>query len=88
MLTLNDALANGTRFGLAASVWTADGARLQRVAQALETGMVWANCWLHRDLRVPFGGVKASSTNTFREQGSAALDFYTWTKSVYLGHDL
>lgn len=37
------------------------------------------------DLNVPFGGVKASSTNTFREQGSVATDFYTWTKSVYMG---
>ena len=39
------------------------------------------------DLNVPFGGVKDSSTNTFREQGATAADFYTWSKSVYLGHD-
>lgn len=39
------------------------------------------------DLNVPFGGVKDSSTNTFREQGSTAVDFYTWTKSVYMGVD-
>ena len=39
------------------------------------------------DLNVPFGGVKESSTNTYREQGQGALDFYTWTKSVYVGID-
>jgi len=39
------------------------------------------------DLSVPFGGVKASSTNTFREQGPNAVDFYTWSKTVYLGYE-
>ena len=74
------ALANGTRFGLAASVWTADGARLQRVAQALETGMVWANCWLHRDLRVPFGGVKDSGIG--REGGMYSIECYSQVKNI------
>ena len=74
------ALANGTRFGLAASVWTADGARLQRVAQALETGMVWANCWLHRDLRVPFGGVKDSGIG--REGGLHSIECYSQVKNI------
>jgi aminomuconate-semialdehyde/2-hydroxymuconate-6-semialdehyde dehydrogenase len=50
-------MANGTRYGLAGSVWTTNLNRAHRVAREWETGMVWINCWLHRDLRVPFGSV-------------------------------
>jgi aminomuconate-semialdehyde/2-hydroxymuconate-6-semialdehyde dehydrogenase len=74
------AMANGVRYGLAASIWTRDLQRAHRVSDALETGMVWVNCWLKRDLRVPFGGVKASGIG--REGGKHSLSFYTESKNV------
>jgi aminomuconate-semialdehyde/2-hydroxymuconate-6-semialdehyde dehydrogenase len=73
-------MANGTKYGLAASVWTSDLARAHRVAQALESGMVWVNTWLHRDLRVPFGGVKASGVG--REGGRHSLEFFSEAKNI------
>src|ERR1051326_2225816 len=54
------AFANSTRYGLSSSVWTRDLSRAHRVAAAIESGTVWINCWLLRDLRVPFGGLKES----------------------------
>ncbi len=74
------AYANGTRYGLAASVWTTDLKRAHRIAAALESGIVWVNCWLLRDLRTPFGGVKQSGVG--REGGVEALRFFTETKNV------
>ena len=74
------ALANDSRFGLAASAWTTDAARGMRVAERLEFGIVWINAWLLRDLRVPFGGVKQSGVG--REGGEEALRFFTEPKSV------
>src|SRR5262249_22234682 len=73
-------LANGTAFGLSASLWTRDLARAHRVAERLETGTVWVNCWLLRDLRTPFGGVKSSGVG--REGGDEALHFFTEPKTV------
>jgi aminomuconate-semialdehyde/2-hydroxymuconate-6-semialdehyde dehydrogenase len=76
------ALANGTPFGLSASLWTRDLNRAHRVAEKLETGTVWVNCWLLRDLRTPFGGVKSSGVG--REGGEEALRFFTEPKNVCL----
>jgi aminomuconate-semialdehyde/2-hydroxymuconate-6-semialdehyde dehydrogenase len=74
------ALANGVRYGLAASVWSKDTAKATRVAEALETGMVWVNCWLVRDLRVPFGGMKESGVG--REGGTHSLDFFSELRNI------
>ena len=73
-------MANGTRYGLSASVWTNQLQRGHRVAAALETGMVWVNTWLLRDLRVPFCGVKESGVG--REGGVHSMEFYSELKNV------
>ena len=74
------AIANGTDYGLAASLWTRDLARAQRVAERIDFGIVWVNCWMLRDLRTPFGGVKHSGMG--REGGVDALRFFTEPKNV------
>lgn len=74
--------ANGTRYGLSASIWTRDLSRAHRVARQVRAGTVWINTWLNRDLRVPFGGTKASGIG--REGGDHSLDFYTEQKNVCL----
>ena len=68
-------MANCTDYGLAGSVWTGDTQRGARIAERLETGMVWVNTWLHRDLRVPFGGIKDSGVG--REGGRWSLGFFS-----------
>jgi aminomuconate-semialdehyde/2-hydroxymuconate-6-semialdehyde dehydrogenase len=78
-------IANGTRYGLAGSVWTTDMGKGKRVSEAMETGMVWVNTWLHRDLRVPFGGVKDSGVG--REGGRWSLGFFSEAMNVCLKHD-
>jgi len=74
------AYANSTRYGLSASVWTRDLQKAHRVAAALESGTVWVNTWLLRDLRVPFGGMKESGVG--REGGFDSLAFFTEAKNV------
>ena len=75
-------LANDTRYGLAAYIWTRDLARAHRVAGAVESGMTWVNSHNVRDLRTPFGGVKASGLG--REGGRHSLDFYTDSRIVHV----
>ena len=73
-------LANATEYGLAATVWTSDVNKAHRVSGLLESGIVWVNCWLLRDLRTPFGGVKNSGVG--REGGWEAMRFFTEPKNV------
>ncbi|HUJ26716.1 MAG TPA: aldehyde dehydrogenase [Myxococcales bacterium] len=73
-------LANSTRYGLAASLWTRDLSRAHKVAAQLHSGIVWVNCWMLRDLRTPFGGVKESGLG--REGGMDALRFFTEPTNV------
>jgi 5-carboxymethyl-2-hydroxymuconic-semialdehyde dehydrogenase len=75
-------LANATRYGLAAYVWTSDLRRGHRIAHAVESGMVWVNSHNIRDLRTPFGGIKDSGVG--REGGAHSIDFYTEAKTVHV----
>ena len=74
------ALANDVRYGLSATVWTNDLNRTMRLSNSLETGIVWVNTWLNRDLRTPFGGIKDSGVG--REGGFEALEFFTEPKNI------
>ncbi len=73
-------MANDSEYGLAASIWSQDISRCHLMAKQLNTGIVWINCWLLRDLRTPFGGIKASGSG--REGGLEALRFFTEPKNV------
>ena len=73
-------LANATQYGLAASIWTNDISKANRMAAKVESGIIWINCWLLRDLRTPFGGLKNSGVG--REGGWEALRFFTEAKNV------
>jgi len=73
-------MANCTEYGLACSIWTQNLTRAHNVAAAIESGIVWINCWLLRDLRTPFGGVKNSGVG--REGGWEAMRFFTEPKNV------
>ncbi|MBK7440633.1 MAG: aldehyde dehydrogenase [Chitinophagales bacterium] len=73
-------LANQSDYGLAAVIWTNHLTRAHRLSEQLESGIVWVNCWLERDLRTPFGGVKQSGVG--REGGVEALRFFTEPKNI------
>jgi aminomuconate-semialdehyde/2-hydroxymuconate-6-semialdehyde dehydrogenase len=75
-------MANSVKYGLAASVWTNDLKRAHRVADKIESGIVWINSWMVRDLRTPFGGVKQSGVG--REGGWEALRFFTEAKNIFI----
>ncbi len=77
-------LANSTKYGLSATVWTQNLKRAHKVGAALKAGIVWVNCWLVRDLRTPFGGVKQSGVG--REGGDEALNFFTEEKNICIKH--
>ena len=79
------ALANSTGYGLAATVWTESLTKAHRVSHQLHSGIVWVNCWLLRDLRTPFGGVKNSGVG--REGGWEALHFFTEPKNICIKFD-
>ncbi|KAI2649623.1 2-aminomuconic semialdehyde dehydrogenase [Labeo rohita] len=76
--------ANGVRYGLSATVWSRDVGRVHRVARKLEAGLVWTNCWLVRDLNLPFGGMKSSGIG--REGGVDSYHFFTEVKSITIKH--
>uniref|UniRef100_A0A8C5GCE5 2-aminomuconic semialdehyde dehydrogenase n=1 Tax=Gouania willdenowi TaxID=441366 RepID=A0A8C5GCE5_GOUWI len=75
---------NGVRFGLAAAVWSRDVGKVHRVARQLQAGIVWTNCWLVRDLNLPFGGMKSSGIG--REGAKDSYYFFTEVKSVTIKH--
>jgi len=72
--------ANATEYGLSATIWTENLTRAHRVAARVQSGIIWVNCWLVRDLRTPFGGMKNSGVG--REGGNEALRFFTEAKNV------
>ncbi|XP_056422566.1 HBS1-like protein isoform X2 [Hyla sarda] len=76
--------ANGVKYGLAATIWTRDVARTHRVAKRLQAGLIWTNCWLVRDLNLPFGGMKASGLG--REGAKDSYEFFTEVKTVTIKH--
>lgn len=76
-------MVNSTKYGLAASVWTQDIKKGHRIAQNIESGIVWVNTWMLRDLRTPFGGIKESGVG--REGGKHALEFMSEVKNICIG---
>ena len=73
-------IANATDYGLAASIWSQDLDKASRVAQQINFGIVWLNCWMVRDLRTPFGGTKKSGLG--REGGDDGIEFFTEPKNI------
>ena len=73
-------MANATEYGLACTIWTQDISKAHNMAANIQSGIVWINCWLLRDLRTPFGGVKQSGVG--REGGWEAMRFFTEPKNV------
>ena len=73
-------ISNNIKYGLSATIWTEDKVKAQRVAKEIDAGVIWVNCWLVRDLRTPFGGMKKSGLG--REGGDDALRFFTEPKNI------
>lgn len=78
-------IANSTEYGLAGSIWSKDVERAHTLAKQIDTGIIWVNTWLHRDLRTPFGGVKNSGVG--REGGDWSLGFFSEPLNVCIKHD-
>jgi len=77
-------LANQSKYGLSCTIWTQDLNRSMRLSQQIESGIIWVNTWLNRDLRTPFGGMKQSGVG--REGGLEALRFFTEPKNVCIDY--
>ena len=73
-------MANSTKYGLSASIFTENVSKAHRVAAKIDSGVIWINTWLLRDLRIPFGGMKSSGLG--REGGFKSLDFFTEPKNI------
>ena len=73
-------IANDTQYGLSATIWTKSHKKSNRVAKNIDAGVIWINCWMVRDLRTPFGGMKDSGLG--REGGESALRFFTEQKNI------
>ncbi len=78
-------MANSVKYGLSATLWTTDLNRTMRISKGIESGIVWVNTWLNRDLRTPFGGMKASGVG--REGGFEALKFFTEQKNICIRYE-
>ncbi|CAG8452275.1 7059_t:CDS:10 [Paraglomus brasilianum] len=76
--------ANDSQYGLSCSIWTENIRRARHVAESIQVGTVWVNCWMLRDLRMPFGGSKRSGLG--REGADYSLDFYTESKTICLAN--
>jgi aminomuconate-semialdehyde/2-hydroxymuconate-6-semialdehyde dehydrogenase len=76
------AFANATKYGLATAMWTTNVSRAHRVAEKINVGITWVNCWFLRDLRTSFGGSRQSGIG--REGGVHSLEFYTELRNVCL----
>ncbi|KAH0515030.1 HBS1-like protein [Microtus ochrogaster] len=76
--------ANSVKYGLAATVWSSNVGRIHRVAKKLQSGLVWTNCWLIRELNLPFGGMKSSGIG--REGAKDSFDFFTEIKTITIKH--
>ncbi|MEA1882840.1 MAG: aldehyde dehydrogenase [Candidatus Marinimicrobia bacterium] len=77
-------IANDTVYGLSATIWTEDIEKANRTARSLDSGVIWINCWLVRDLRTPFGGMKQSGVG--REGGMEVLNFFTEQKNICMSY--
>ncbi len=75
-------MANSTVYGLACTIWTENVKRAHRIAEKIDSGIIWVNTWMVRDLRTPFGGMKESGIG--REGGFEAMRFFTETKNVFI----
>ncbi len=76
-------MANATKYGLSASIWTSDVNRAHKLPKKIDSGIVWVNTWMLRDLRTPFGGIKESGLG--REGGVEALSFFSEVKNICVG---